>query len=198
MQQKMKNTFRMYLGCLVGVCSVFFVHAQFSECIKQPGAGVNGGFEILHNNLPVNWYLYTPATVKKGSFTITVDTRDVVEGKHSLVFNVKESSAEGGRFSPGLFQEFEVQPGSSYRIRLKVKNDQATVKFRVVPVSTKQQGNPTEQHIPSAGERWQEITLVCDTKPDFTRMRVELNILSAGLVKVDDFVLERISPNLVK
>lgn len=198
MQQKMKKRFVMYVGCLIGLCSVFSVHAQFSECFKNPGAGVNGGFESLHNNLPVNWYLYTPATVKKGSFTVNSETDDVAEGKRALVFTVKDCSAEGGRFSPGLFQEFDVQPASSYRVRMKVKNDKALVKLRVLPVSAKQHGSVREQQISSTGGAWREITLECKVQPEFSKIRIELSILSSGLVKLDDFALEPVTSNHVK
>lgn len=167
--------------------------AQMSEYAYKASAGINGGFETSKNNQPVNWYLYTPRTVKNGNFTLGMEVLDVAEGKQSLVFKVKECSAKGGRFSPGFCNEFDVVPGSTYRIRFKVKNEGATVSIHINAVSATKGGEVKRALIADTNGAWQEVSYEYTVPDNFARIRFELNILSAGTVKVDDFSLAAIA-----
>ena len=41
---------------------------QMSEEETDASAGLNGGFEVSKNGLPVNWLVYTPKTVSDADF----------------------------------------------------------------------------------------------------------------------------------
>jgi hypothetical protein len=168
--------------------------AQMSEYTKETSAGINGGFETARNNLPVNWYLYTSRTVKNGNFTLGLETQDVAEGKQSLVFTVKECSDKVGRFSPGFFNEFDVISGGTYRIRFKVKNEGATVAVSIKAVSATKGGEAKQELIANTKGIWQEVSYEYKVPDNFARIRFELNILSAGTVKVDDFSIVSVTP----
>ena len=74
-----------------------------SIAIKGNDCNMNGGFEILKNNYPVNWNYYSPTTVNQGDFTISSDSLIVKEGRRSLKFNIKQCESIGGWHSPGFF-----------------------------------------------------------------------------------------------
>lgn len=195
MKQTTQHTRTVLWGLLLlgGVSMHTSCGAQMSEYKGQPSAGINGGFENTLDNLPVNWYLYTPQTVKEGDFTIEMGTQDAAEGNQSLVFTVKECSAKGGRYSPGFCNEFDVKSGGRYRIRFKVKNEGALVVVKINGVSAKHVGKGIEERISSKEGVWQEVSYEYEIPGEFARIRFELNILSAGKVKVDAFSLEAIT-----
>ena len=58
-----------------------------SEIQLDPTIDLNGGFEQSKNELPYNWYFYTPKTVKKSEFKIFLDQNIYKEGKQSLHFS---------------------------------------------------------------------------------------------------------------
>ena len=59
---------------------------QMSEVETDISAGLNGGFETVQNDLPVNWLMYTPKTVPDSNFNIVIDDENFIEGKQSLKF----------------------------------------------------------------------------------------------------------------
>ena len=67
-----------------------------SEQIRDNSAGINGGFEVSKDGLPVNWLMYTSSTVPKADFEIILDKKDFKEGEQSLRFDVKECEDIGG------------------------------------------------------------------------------------------------------
>ena len=97
---------------------------QMSEHVKDDSAGINGGFEVAVQGLPVNWLLYTPNTVPKGQFEIILDKEDFKEGTQSLKFEVQECSPTGGWHSPGFTKQFDIENGSTIKLSFGVKNDQ--------------------------------------------------------------------------
>ncbi len=66
---------------------------QMSEKETDPSVGLNGGFEVSKNGLPVNWLMYTPNTVPEAVFEIKLDKNVYKEGKKSLRFDVKKCSS---------------------------------------------------------------------------------------------------------
>ncbi len=195
MKQRTQNTSFLFLGLLfLGTLGLqTSCRAQMSEYTLEASAGMNGGFERSQNNQPVNWYLYTPSTVKDGKFTMGLATDDVAEGNQSLVFKVKECSAKGGRYSPGLCNEFDVTSGGRYRIRFKVKNEGASVAVNIKAVSATKGAEAKRELIADTKGEWREIVYEYKIPDNFARIRFELNILSAGTVKLDAFSLEAIT-----
>ena len=167
---------------------------QMSELEKDKSAGLNGGFEVSSNGLPVNWLMYTPNTVKDADFKIVLDNEVYKEGKHSLRFDVVECSSNGGRFSPGFTNEFfesgKFEGEGSYKLSFWVKNEGSTFKISAGDVSA-MKGNMTtlieekeqisdwkllEYHIDIPKDRW---------------LRMQLNILQPGTFWIDDIQIEK-------
>lgn len=188
----MKNTpyVKILLLVIGSMLSHYACQSQMSEEVKKPEAGFNGGFEEVSQGLPVNWVLYTPKTVKEGLFTIVTDTMEFAEGKQSLKFDVQQCSATGGRFSPGLSKEWEVTPGATYQIRFKIKNKEARIQTRIHGVSSKKSGEVLVNEQTDTGGQWRTFSYSYTVPPDFKRLRFELNILSAGVVNIDDVQVE--------
>ena len=59
-----------------------------SEQISDPSVGMNGGFEHTQSGLPVNWIVYSPATLPTGSYELIFDREDFKEGTQSLRFHL--------------------------------------------------------------------------------------------------------------
>ncbi len=64
--------------------------AQMSESKLNPKMGNNGNFEIVEDNLPLNWLFYTKNIVKTVDFNFTFDNTDFKSGKQSLRFDIKK------------------------------------------------------------------------------------------------------------
>ena len=45
-----------------------------SEQVLGEDNKMNGSFEIVKNDLPVNWYFYSPKIIRSGDFNIIIDT----------------------------------------------------------------------------------------------------------------------------
>jgi hypothetical protein len=100
-------------------------------------AGVNGGFEIVKPNLPVNWIRYTPETIPSGGYDIIIDTTKYKEGRKSLQFQVRECSYIGGWHSPVICNEYEVIPGKKYEVGFWVQNYGSAFVMRFGGISAK-------------------------------------------------------------
>lgn len=188
----MKNTqhVKMLLLLLGSMLSHYACKSQMSEEVKQPEAGFNGGFEVVSQGLPVNWLFYTPKTVKEGTFTIQTDTKDFAEGKQSLKFEVQQCSATGGRLSPGLSKEWDVTPGATYRISFKVKSKEARIRTLIHAVSAKKSGERMSNEQNDTGGGWKTLSYTYTVPSDFSKLRFELNVLSSGVVNIDDVQVE--------
>ena len=168
---------------------------QASEKETNSSVGLNGGFEVFKNGLPVNWIIYSPKTVSEADFEIVLDNEVYKEGKQSLRFDVVECSSNGGRFSPGFTNEFfesgKFKGEDSYKLSFWVKNEGSTFKISAGDVSD-MKGNMTtlieekeqisdwkllEYHIDIPKDRW---------------LRMELNILQPGTFWIDDIKIEKL------
>ncbi len=166
--------------------AVLLAGCSSSEYEEDPQAGLNGSFEVTRNGLPVNWYFYTPDTVSTGDFDIVLDTDNVRHGRQSLRFDVRESSAEGGKYSPGFFQEFDAVPGATYTVSFFVINDGTRFTSGVRGINPKTDG-PFESIVEreASNRNWQRIEYKF-TMPDHEALRFELSILSPGVLWIDD------------
>ena len=74
-----------FMAIPAAVASSFLLGCdQMSESVTDDSAGMNGGFEITEDDLPVNWVVYTPATIPTGDYDLVIDTVEYKEGKQSL------------------------------------------------------------------------------------------------------------------
>lgn len=53
--------------------------SPMSEQVRDASAWTNGGFEVTRSDLPVNWLVYSPATIPTGRYELVFDDVDSTE-----------------------------------------------------------------------------------------------------------------------
>jgi hypothetical protein len=87
----MKRIITIIFVILIGATALFLASCQSDELVKSdPVAEFNGSFETSEDGYPVNWAFF-PNPESNISFQVTLDSEDVVEGKHSLKLVVKQN-----------------------------------------------------------------------------------------------------------
>lgn len=168
---------------------------EMSEKETDKTAGINGGFEIIENNLPVNWLMYTPNTVPNSDFTITFDSTFYIEGKQSLRFDVKKCLTTGGWTSPGFSNEFS-ETGSFtgegiYKLSFWVKNDGSKFLIEAGGVSAMEGDMNTLIESDEQIEEWKFLQYEINV-PEDRHLRMQLNILQPGTFWIDDIQIIKI------
>ena len=167
---------------------------QMSELEKDKSAGLNGGFEVFRNGLPVNWLMYTPNTVKEADFKIALDNEVYKEGKQSLRFDVVKCSSIGGRFSPGFTNEFfesgKFEGEGIYKLSFWVKNEGSIFKISAGSVSAKKGNMTTLIEEKEQISDWKLFEYHIDIPKD-NWLKMELNILQPGTFWIDDIQIEK-------
>lgn len=181
-------------NCILGLCiySISFALScgkPLSESIINPKAGWNGSFEIVKEGLPVNWLVYTQKTIGKGDFDIKVDNNNFKSGKQSLLFMVRECSNKGGRFSPGIAQEIEVQSNKEYRLSFWVRNHSATFSIQLNGVNAFHQNDGPEIKSSEEIQNWRQYEMKYSVPNDMKRLRFSVSLLSPGEFWIDDIQL---------
>jgi hypothetical protein len=168
--------------------------SRLSEIIHDEKAGINGGFETMVSGLPVNWYVYTMNIVPEGDFTITPDTVELIEGKQSLKFTVNRCLDHGGWHSPGIFQEFLFDSGSNILVSWWQKNKGCSYHINLYSYDLNNPRHAKNFQVHETGEpvdEWQKFEGLCNLEVEHERVRFELNILSPGIFRIDDFRIEK-------
>lgn len=165
-----------------------------SKSEQDKSIGINGGFEYSRNNTPINWMLYMQTTCPSGKFEINISTTEAHEGKQSLNFIVQECSNKGGRFSPGIAQEIEAEANHIYRIKFWLKNEGSKICLTAKAVDAKHQSNAVSLTISDTIKDWRAYELKCAIPQDMHRLSLELSVLQAGKVWVDDISVEQVTP----
>ena len=168
---------------------------QMSEKETDESAGINGGFEVAKNSLPVNWLMYTPNTVPDGEFKIIIDKNVFKEGKQSLRFDVVNCSSTGGWHSPGFTNEFsdsgQFEGEVIYKLSFWIKNN--GTKFRVESGGVSPYKGEMKVLIESNEqiEDWKYLEYEINVSED-RHLRMELNILEPGTFWIDDIQIDKI------
>ena len=168
---------------------------QMSEKETDESAGINGGFEVTKNSLPVNWLMYTPNTVPDGEFKIIIDKNVFKEGKQSLRFDVVNCSSTGGWHSPGFTNEFsdsgQFEGEVIYKLSFWIKNN--GTKFRVESGGVAPYKGEMKVLIESDEqiEDWKYLEYKINV-PEERHLRMELNILEPGTFWIDDIQIDKI------
>ena len=180
---------------LLGIILVLSGCTQMSEIEKDTAVGLNGGFEVSKNGIPVNWIMYTTKTVPDSEFKIELDNVVFKEGKQSLKFDITKCSSTGGRFSPGFTNDFfdsgKFEGEETYKLSLWIKNDGTKFNISGGGVSAFEGDMNTlieeDEHI----NEWRQLSFEIDIPKD-RWLRVQLNILKPGTLWIDDIRIERI------
>lgn len=165
-----------------------------SESIREPGAGPNGGFEVMRDGLPVNWLVYSPSTVPGARFRISLDREEVREGRQSVRFDVEECTGSGGWRSPGLATEVPVDPGATYAVSFWVRSDGAAYRAKAGGVSAKTGRSELLAASPGGPVPWTRVDGVVGVDAAHPRLRFELNVLSPGTLWIDGVRIEKAVP----
>ncbi len=165
-----------------------------SEQIQNKSAGLNGGFEVSKNGLPVNWLLYTSKTVPNADFEIILDKKDFKEGKQSLKFDVKKCEEFGGWRSPGFTNEFTESgpyegPGI-YELSFWIKNLGATFNISAGGVGPKEGEIKTLLVSDQPIEDWKHFKYEITVQKDW-HLRMQLNILGPGTFWIDEVKIKK-------
>ena len=194
----MKNhwiIFKSNYSLVFGLALILSGCNQMSEKETDASAGLNGGFEVSKNGLPVNWLMYTSTTVPNADFKIELDKIIFKEGKQSLRFDVKKCSPKGGWFSPGFTNEFseigKYEGECRYKLSFWVKNDNTKFKVSAGGVSALEGNMETLIKENEQIDEWRHLEFEIDV-PKESHLRMELNILQPGTFWIDDIRIERI------
>jgi len=187
---KSKTSFLITLCTLLmcGSCN------QMSEQIKDESAGMNGGFEVSKNGIPVNWLMFTSNTVPDADFNIVLDKNVFKEGKQSLRFDVDKCSSIGGWKSPGFTNEF-VEMGKykgegKYKLSFWIKNEGTEFKISAGGVSAMKGNMITLIQENEQIKDWKLFEYQIDIPKD-RWLRMGLNILQPGTFWIDDIQIEK-------
>lgn len=193
--QKVSISIQISIMLLLSLTAFLGGCKQFSETVKDKSVGLNGGFEVSKNGLPVNWIMYTPNTVPNADFKIVLDEDIFKEGKQSLKFDVQKCSSTSGWKSPGFTNEFfeigRYKGEGSYNLSFWIKNNGTKFNISAGGVSTKEgdmkiliEGNETLND-------WKFLEYEIDVPKD-RWLRMQLNILQPGTFWIDDIEIEKI------
>lgn len=165
---------------------VFSACSPMSEIQLESSTDYNGGFEHSKHELPYNWYFYTPKTVKKSDFTISLDQNVFKEGKQSIHFFVEKCSQIGGHLSPGFSQEFSIKADKNYSIQFWIKNKGCQISAKLGQITAKT-GVYKELKMNKNNNEWELYTLNFQSKKTekSSKLRFEFNVLSGGECWVD-------------
>ena len=180
---------------ILGLFLILTACQQMSEKETDKSAGLNGGFEISKNDLPVNWIMYSPKTVPNADFKIAFDKNIFKEGKQSLRFDVKKCPSIGGRLSPGFTNEFydigAFEGEENYKLSFWIKNN--GTKFRVNAGGVAPMEGDMKVLIESDEqiEDWKYLEYKINVPKD-RHLRMELNVLKSGTLWIDDVQIVKI------
>lgn len=195
MPNKMKHSVKTMSAVFVPAAfSLMFLSACFkplSESISDKSAGMNGSFEQTKNHLPVNWLCYTTKTINNADFDINSDTVNFKDGAKSLYFNVRTCSNKGGNLSPGISQEITLTPGETYKIGCWIKNTSAKFSIKISGVDELNRSEGPVFESSETHANWEKVELTYTLPKNMKRLRIEVNVLSAGEFWIDDVRVEK-------
>lgn len=164
-----------------------------SQRAADEAAGLNGGFEVVREGLPVAWNVYTPQTVPDARFVLALDEEQRHEGLRALRFDVEKCSGEAGWRSPGLTREIAIVPGATYDVSFWVRSEGARWSADVGGVAAKTGALEQLESAQADDGRWARVERRVTVPEDFERLRFQFNVRSPGRLWLDDVRVERAS-----
>ncbi|NKB72746.1 MAG: hypothetical protein GKR89_37215 [Candidatus Latescibacteria bacterium] len=185
-------------ACFLAITTSLFGCNDTSEQIRDPDTGVNGSFEVVRSGLPVNWLIYTPATVPDSDFDVLFDTTKHVDGRQSLKFIVRACTPIGGWKSPGLAQEYPAQAGDVFNVSFSVMNHGAEFYVGIGGVGSFEGVEGPSVKTRSTLRKWRRYDWEYTMPEKMERLRINLNITKPGTFWIDDVRITRQSGEPVK
>ena len=182
-------TIKVNLSLIIIPIIILTACGKMSTMIKGDDNKMNGGFEIVKQNLPVNWTFYSPETVPSGDFKIIIDTTEFKEGKQSLKFLIRELDTLGGWHSPGFIQGFNAVGGETYKVSFWLMNQGSSLKISTVSgeyLKPKLGKRDTTISINFDIPDWKYFEYYFKIPPEVGMISLEVNILKPGSVWFDD------------
>lgn len=163
----------------------------YSTQIEGDNNYINGSFEIVKNNLPVNWHFYSQGKVPNSDFEFFSDDKEYKDGNKSLKFIVRKCESIGGWHSPGFFQDFIAVRNETYKVSFWVINNGCEFKI-ALQSSEKGKGGPYETVLQTKDtfREWKYFEFYFKTSPAIDMIRFEASILSPGIIWFDDIKIE--------
>lgn len=165
---------------------------------------INGSFELLNKNgNPQGWYLWQSdkandfykKELRDFNYLISLDTTEFVDGRNSIKFDVKKCKGKRCPFGPGIFDEFDVNPGEVYEINFWVKNVSASYVAEVSLVNEMGHGDSYQPSLIESSDHskeWKKITIIRSVEPKWRRLRVMFDVTNEGVVYLDNITIKRI------
>ncbi len=163
---------------------------KMNASVFDEAAGLNGGFEIVQDGLPVNWLVYAPGTLPMGDYDLVIDTTDFKAGTQSLKFVVRQCSPDGGWYSPGFSRELEAPAGSTYVIGFWAKNEGSEFLVRAGGISAKQGTYDTIVRSRANLPAWTHFEYRYTVPEGFNRIRLEVNVVRPGVFWIDEITIQ--------
>jgi len=187
--------FKSVNALILGLFLILTACQQMSEKETDKSAGLNGGFEISKNDLPVNWLMYGPKTVPNADFEIGLDKNTFKEGKQSLRFDVKNCSSTGGWGSPGFTNEFfetgKFEGEGIYKLSFWIKNNGTKFRVNAGGVSPFEGNMKVLMESDEQIDDWRYLEYKINIPID-RHLRMELNVLKSGTLWIDDVQIVKI------
>jgi hypothetical protein len=97
-------------------------------------------------------------------------------------------------YYPGFFNEFDAQPGATYRVGCWVKTDGCD--FELTTSAVREMGGDyCKSNSVSTKEvigQWKRVTLEQTVCPDMKFLRIEVSVKSPGIIQLDGMTMEKI------
>ena len=168
---------------------------QMSEKETDISAGLNGGFEVSRNGLPVNWLMYTSNTVPDSDFKVVLDRDVYKEGEQSLKYEVNRCASTGGWHSPGFTNEFfeagKYEGEGRYKLSLWIRNSGSKFRISAGGVAPYKGEMKTLIENDEQINSWRQLEYEIEVT-EKRHLRMELNILEPGTFWIDDVRIERV------
>lgn len=180
-------------GC-INTCSV----------IDRRLMGFNGGFEMVRNGLPANWYLRAP----EGNLKHALDTENVIEGKQSLKLVVDKV----GQRSASVWQTFRPVKAKPYKVSFWLKNQGCKIDlsignegpYYILWTQSKAEAQDLAAHPPigallgekeTGADTWRQFEYIYDVPKTDRTIRFDLRITQPGTLWIDDVRVQEVQTN---
>jgi len=185
------------IWAMAAIPLVWLVYSGTSRYVTKQFVGVNGGFEIEKDGLPVNWGAYTPEGAKS-----SLDTAEHVEGKQSLKIVVDRV----GERSPTLGLILDPVKTRPHKVSFWLKNQGCTIDVSIQGTVCHDLWAPSEAEVrdvaahppikktlsneETGADTWRQFEYIYDVPKTDGSIYLILFIKTPGTLWIDDVRIE--------